>query len=215
MFTGIIRQVSVVERLAAAPAGARLAIDVGPLAAELAAGGSLAVNGACRTVAAVGGAAAEFDVVAETLARTTLGALRRGSRVNLETPLRLGGALDGHLVLGHVDGVAEVRCVRRGGQHLVEFAAARELTDLMVSKGAVALDGVALTQTALADGRFAVALIPATLERTTLARLAAGSKVNVETDVIGKYVRRCLGAGGSAPAAGGLSLEKLKENGFA
>jgi len=211
MFTGIIRHVGQVRRVAPAPGGKRLRIDLGPLAEGLRPGDSVAVSGACLTAAAVDGAEADFDVIAETLSRTTLGALRPGSKVNLERPLRPADALEGHIVQGHVDGVAEVKAVRRGGEWVVEFRAA-ELADQLVPKGSVALDGVSLTVVdARADG-FSVALIPATLAGTTLADLRAGSKVNVEVDVIGKYVRKCLErlAGGGA-----LTLEKLREEGFA
>ena len=220
MFTGIIGHVGTVIRRAAASGGARLAIELGRLAEELAAGDSVAVSGACLTVAVFSGGAAEFDVVAETLARTTLGSLRSGSKVNLETALRVGGKLDGHLVQGHVDGLAQVRSVRSGsrrggrpGPAGIAFAAEKALTDMMVAKGSVAIDGVSLTLAGLADGRFEVALIPTTLCQTTLGQLRPGAKVNVETDIIGKYIRRCLEQ--AASQDGRLTLERLKESGFA
>jgi riboflavin synthase len=134
--------------------------------------------------------------------------------VNLERPLRLGDGLDGHLVQGHVDGIAEVRAIEKAGQWLVRFAAPKDLTDLMVPKGSVALDGVSLTLVDVSSGGFSVALIPQTLERTTLGDLRAGKKLNVETDILGKYVRKCLSAMVRAEA-GGLTVEKLREGGFA
>lgn len=212
MFTGIVRHVGKVLSAAASPAGRRLRIDLGPLAGGLALGDSVAVNGACLTACAIEGAAAEFDVVSETLARTTLGELGVGAGVNLERSLRAGDALDGHIVQGHVDGQAELRAVRRGGQWVLEFAAPRDLTAQMVPKGSVALDGVSLTLVDVTDERFSVALIPTTLAETTLGRLKVGGRVNVETDVIGKYVLKCLGRLG-APG-GGLTLEKLRQAGF-
>jgi riboflavin synthase len=216
MFTGIIRHVGVVRAVRPAGSGRRPAIDLGPLAEGLRAGDSVAVAGACLTVAAINGSTAEFDVVAETLSRTTLGALRAGAKVNLERSLRVGDSLDGHFVQGHVDGLARVKAVRRGGQWVVEFAAERELTDRMVPKGSVAIDGVSLTLVEVRDGLFSVALIPTTLAETTLSRLRVGDKVNVETDVIGKYVRRCVEQfGPRAGAPGKLTVEKLKEAGFA
>ena len=212
MFTGIIRHVGLLRDVSRTPAGARLRIDLGPLAAKLTNGDSVAVNGACLTVAALAGGAGEFDVVAETLARTTLSQLRAGAKVNLETALRASDALDGHLVQGHVDGTAKVRTVPRPGQSVMEFDAPRELTDWMVPKGSVAIDGVSLTLASLADGRFGVALIPTTLAETTLGGLAVGDKVNIETDVIGKYVRRCLRQLGTASQ--GLTVDKLADMGF-
>ena len=193
--------------------GKRLTIDLGPPAEGLRRGDSVAVAGACLTAAAVSGGTAEFDVVPETLRRTTLGALRAGARVNLERSLRAGEALDGHLVQGHVDGVAAVRRIERGGQWTVEFEAGEELAGQMVAKGAVAVDGVSLTLVDVGGGRFSVALIPTTLKETTLGGLAVGDKVNVETDVIGKYVRKWMSASGESPS--GLTLEKLKQAGFA
>ena len=224
MFTGIVRHAGRLRGIRSAGAGKRLTIDLGPLAAGLAVGDSVAVDGACLTACRVAGAEADFDVVAETLSRTTLGGLGAGSRVNLERPLRLSDVLDGHLVQGHVDGVAEVaRIDRGGGQWGVEFTAPAELTDEMVAKGSVAVAGVSLTLTRVADGAFAVALIPTTLGQTTLADLAVGSKVNIETDLIGKYVRRHLGRlaadeappGRTPPGSGQLTIEKLRQAGFA
>jgi len=219
MFTGIIRHVGVVRAVRSGADGARLAIDLGPLAEGLARGDSVAVSGACLTAVSAGGLEAEFDVVAETLSRTTLGGLRAGAKVNLERALALGGRLDGHLVQGHVDGVATVRQVRTGREWLVEFEAPDELVGAMVPKGSVAVDGVSLTLADVAGGRFRVALIPTTLAETTLGDLAAGDRVNIETDLIGKYVLRYLHgmAGGRAGtrADAAVTLQKLREAGFA
>ncbi len=213
MFTGIVRHVGQIRQILPGADGKRLTIDLGPLAEGLVTGDSVAVAGACLTVTAVRRTEADFDVVPETLTSTTLGGLRVGQRVNLERPLRLADALDGHLVQGHVDGVAEVREIRTAGGHVVRFAAPRKLTDQMIPKGSVCVDGVSLTLLDLNQGQFAVALIPATLAETTLGALAVGSKVNVETDVIGKYVRRYLRQTHQVPSEG-LTLEKLQEAGF-
>ena len=218
MFTGIVRHVGRIESTRSAAGGARLAIDLGPLAAGLKLGDSVAVSGACLTVTALDGSRASFDVVAETLRRTTLGSLTSGARVNLERSLSLGQTLDGHLVQGHVDGVATVRSAgrpERDGGRLWEFAAEAGLVGQMVAKGSVAIDGVSLTLVDVADERFSVALIPTTLAETTLADLAVGATVNVETDLIGKYVLRYLRQmTGSAAAPDGLSLDKLRQAGF-
>ena len=217
MFTGIVAHVGTVRSARTTPSGARLEIELGPLAAGLAEGDSVAVNGACLTAVDIRGQAAGFDVVAETLKRTTLGRLAAGARVNLERALRLDGRLDGHLVQGHVDAQAELVRVsgREKGQWVMEFSASPELTRAMVPKGSVALDGVSLTLTQAQDGRFAVSIIPATLERTTLGSLQPGQAVNVETDIIGKYVLRYLGAMSSAGSEGRLTLQKLRDAGFA
>ena len=223
MFTGIIRHVGTVTAAKGNADGVRLLVDPGPLAEGLRGGDSVAVNGACLTLAgrdptAGTQAVVEFDVVAETLARTTLGALRGGSKVNLERSVRLGEALEGHMVSGHVDGVAAVRQVRRGRSWLVEFEGGGELTAGMVPKGSVAIDGVSLTLVDVRSGRFSVALIPSTLEGTTLSHLAGGDKVNIETDMIGKYVLKYLRQMGRDLAAGDkgaeVTLEKLRQVGF-
>jgi len=226
MFTGIIRHVGVVKSIRPAAGGLRLAIAMGPLGEGLGQGDSVAVNGACLTVAEAPGADTALDVRAETLQRSTLGALRTGARVNLERAMTLADSLDGHMVQGHVDGGAEVTRSRRGGRHVVEFAAPAELTGQMALRGSVAVDGVSLTLTALERGSFSVALIPTTRGGTTLGDLAEGARVNSETDVIGKYGRGgreqlgreglglTRGAPGTPEAGGALTLEKLKEAGF-
>ncbi|NLF32958.1 MAG: riboflavin synthase [Planctomycetes bacterium] len=214
MFTGIIQYVGRLERTTSTSAGRRLRVEVGPLAARVAHGASIAVNGVCQTVAAIDGASVEFDAVAETLRRTTLGTLAAGGRVNLEAALRVGDGLDGHIVQGHVDGIARVdRIDRGGGQHVMGFAAERILTEEMVAKGSVAIDGVSLTLVDVADGRFGVTLIPTTAAATTLGSLGVGDAVNVETDILGKYVRRMLTPHGGA--SGGVTLEQLRKAGFA
>jgi riboflavin synthase len=221
MFTGIIQHVGRVVAASPRGDGRRLTIDVGPLAKGLELGASLAVNGVCLTARAVRGDRAEFDAVAETVSRTTLGGLRPGDRVNLERSLRLGDGLDGHLVQGHVDGLAEVQTVRKtaaGGGWVIRFAAPTDLTDQMVPKGSGAIDGVSLTLVDVEAGEFSVALIPETLERTTLADLAPGRRVNIETDVLGKYVRKyVLAMKEPEPAANdgkGITIERLRETGF-
>ena len=212
MFTGIVQHVGVVTNVRATSVGKRISIDLGPSSAGLKLGGSIAVSGACLTAAELSGDVGQFDVVAETLFRTTLVALRPGARVNLERPLKAGEALDGHLVQGHVDGTAAVRAIRREGSgQLWQFAAPEELLGELVPKGSVAVDGVSLTLVDITSDSFTVALIPTTLARTTLGELKVGGRVNVETDVIGKYVRRYVGM---IVSGHGLTLEKLKEAGL-
>ena len=215
MFTGIVQHVGVIRAVRDTSAGARLAIDLGPLSDGLKRGDSVAVSGACLTAAECSGQTAEFDVMSETLKCTTLGAFRPGAKVNLERAMTLGDGLDGHLVQGHVDATARVRRVDRGRTRVLELQATRELTALMVPKGSVAVDGVSLTLVDVSRNRFSVALIPTTLGETTLEALGAGDRVNIEADVIGKYVvgflRRMTGQG---TETGGVTLDKLREAGF-
>lgn len=217
MFTGIIQHVG---RLAASRpegAGRRLRIDLGPLADDLRVGDSVAVHGVCLTACRIERPQAEFDVVEESLSRSTLGTLRAGDRVNLERALSASGRFDGHIVQGHVDGVAKVVSVQREPAWAVDFSADETLVEQMAPKGSVAIDGVSLTLADTEDDRFRVALIPTTLAQTTLADLAVGNRVNVEIDILGKYVRRFVRQifdGSNSPASEGLTLEKLKEAGF-
>lgn len=195
-----------------AAVGKRLRIDVGPLAAGLSPGGSLAVDGVCLTVTGGTGSEVDFDAVAETLARSTLGSLVAGRSVNLEPALPAGAPLDGHIVQGHVDGVAEVARIDRGrAGHVLHLAAEEQLTRQMVQKGSIALAGVSLTLVDVAAGRLSVALVPATLERTTLGAVGISDRLNVELDIIGKYVRQYLQG---LADGGGVTVEKLRRAGF-
>jgi riboflavin synthase len=193
VFTGIVECVAEVVAIEPRAAGARLVVCAPSLAAEARLGDSIAVNGACLTVAERQAERLAFDAVRETLERTALGALRPGSRVNLERALRADGRLDGHIVQGHVDETGTVRELRRAASDTRLFVdASASFTDWLVEKGSVAVDGVALTVVGLSATGFDVALIPHTLEVTTLGGLAPGAEVNLEADVLGKYVRRYL-----------------------
>jgi riboflavin synthase len=214
MFTGIIRHVGRVLAVRETASGRRLRLDLGPLADGLGLGNSVAVDGLCLTAAVVDAPAAEFDVIRESLSRSTLGELRAGGKVNLELALPAAGRLDGHIVQGHVDGIATVAAVERGEQCLIRFRAERAIVDQMTPKGSVAVNGVSLTLVDAKDDAFSVAIIPTTLKDTTLADLAAGDRVNIETDILGKYVRRYLETLARDPA-GGLTLDKLRQAGFA
>jgi riboflavin synthase len=195
MFTGIVEGTGTVADLAAAGdgSGARLRVDAPWLAGRLAVGESVAVNGCCVTVAEPTAAGFAADLVAETLRRTALGGLRAGARVNLERPLPLGGRLGGHLVQGHVDGVAEVldrTPVGDGEEVRIELPA--HLQRYVVEKGSIAVDGVSLTVAGVGPGWFTVALVPHTLEVTTLGERRPGDPVQLEADVIAKYVERLV-----------------------
>jgi len=191
MFTGIVREVGAV----AAFDGARLVVTAPETTAGAAVGDSVSVAGVCLTVVETEAGRLAFDVVPETLARTALGRLETGDAVNLEPSLRVGDQLGGHVVQGHVDGVGRVRSVTpEGDSRRVWFDAPEGVVRYCLEKGSVAVDGVSLTVAALDDDGFEVALIPHTLEVTTLGRLEPGDEVNLEADVLGKVVERLLAA---------------------
>jgi riboflavin synthase len=220
MFTGLVQDVGRVASISAAGGAVHLRVET-RLAPELAVGDSLAVNGACLTVTSHDAGAAVATAVPETLDRTNLGALRVGDRVNLEPALRLGDRLGGHLVQGHVDGLATLRGARRRGPSLeLTLEAGAVVLRYVVEKGSVALDGVSLTVAALAEDAFTVAIVPHTLGATTLESRGPGDRINVEVDLLAKYVERMLatwGAGSPRPAGGagtGLTEAWLREKGF-
>ena len=189
MFTGIVSELGVVESVEAGDDGARLRVRAG-LAAELAPGDSVSVEGACLTAAAVADGAFEADVMRQTLELTTLGRLRRGGAVNLELPLRATDRLGGHIVQGHVDGVAQVIAASRDGiARRLRLRLPSELMPYVVERGSVALAGVSLTVAALGEDWIEVSLIPETIERTTLGGAEEGGELNVECDVLARYVR--------------------------
>ncbi len=199
MFTGIIEgtgRVAGVRRIppgGARRAAARLAVDLGRQAAGLRKGQSVAINGVCLTVAGISpaGGRCHFEMIEETVDRTALGSLGRGDRVNVERSLRASGRLEGHFVLGHVDGVGAVRSIEeRPGEVRVWIGAPAALRRLMVEKGSVAVDGVSLTVAGLSRGAFMVCLIPHTVRATSFAGLREGDAVNIETDILGKYAAR-------------------------
>jgi riboflavin synthase len=190
MFTGLVQQLGTLTSLE----GGRLDVTAA-LAGELAVGDSIAVNGVCLTATAVTPASFTTDVMEETLRRTGLGTLAPGDPVNLELPLRPVDRLGGHFVQGHVDGVGAVAAVvDEGFSRVVEIEADPGLMRYVVEKGSIAVDGVSLTVASLGEGTFGVSLIPETLERTTLGRASPGDSVNLEVDVLAKYVERLLGA---------------------
>ena len=215
MFTGLIQDVGAVTRL---QQGGMLDVWIRTSlgAAGFARGESIAVDGACLTVVEARGDEFLVQASGETLRRTTLGRLAAGSPVNLERAMRLGDRLGGHLVLGHVDAVGEVLSRAGEGDALVlGFSLPPPLSPFFIEKGSVTVDGVSLTVNDLYQDRFTVALIPETQARTTLGKKAAGDRVNLEADLIGKYVARLHGlrqSSGQAP--GGLTAEALAAAGF-
>ncbi len=190
MFTGLIESVGHVEEATPAESGVRLRVRTA-LAAEVRAGDSLAVNGVCLTVVATDTGAVCADLGPETVRVTTLGSLRAGQPVNLERAMRADSRFGGHFVQGHVDGTAEVRAVRKDGDaHCLTFSLSDTLAACLIPKGSVAVDGVSLTVAALRDGELDVMIVPFTWDHTNLRSLRPRDRVNLECDMVGKYVAR-------------------------
>jgi len=218
MFTGLIRDCGVVETVSDGPDGRRLRIAT-RLSDELRTGDSLSVNGVCLTAESLSSSQVVATVVPETLERSTLGELKPRDRVHLEPALRAGDALGGHLVQGHVDETGRVvGNGRAGAAWMLEIEASAALMRYIVEKGSVALDGVSLTVAACTDGGFSVALVPHTREVTLLGDRRAGQRVNIEVDILAKYVERLLAprldSARGVPAAEALTEARLKELGY-
>jgi riboflavin synthase len=193
MFTGIVRERGRVVSVSRSDDGARLRIAAPGTAPATAVGDSVAISGVCLTAVSVADGEIEFDAVAETLRRSSLGRLEAGAEINVEPALRAGDPLGGHYVQGHVDGVGRVRSVEpEGDGRLVRFDAPSELLRYCAEKGSVTVEGVSLTVTDVDEDGFGVALVPHTLAATTLGALEPGDDVNLEVDVLAKYVERLL-----------------------
>lgn len=209
MFTGIIQDVGRVRKIARKGEDALLEVDTALPLADVRIGDSIAVSGACLTVTTLGKQGFTFDVSAETLSKTTIGRLKAGDRVNLEKALRMSDFLGGHLVLGHVD--CEGRVIERTAHsNSIVFGITLEpgLSKYVVVKGSIAIDGISLTVNSCEGSRFYVNIIPHTVEKTTLAGRKAGDSVNIETDILGKYVEKLLNPGK------GVDMDFLREHGF-
>lgn len=215
MFTGLIQDVGIIQAIA--PAGEAIRVEVRTkLAGRLIEGDSLAVNGVCLTVTSTGASGREDRVVAtaiaETLERTTLGELRAGSRVNLEPALRAGDPMGGHVVQGHVDGTGVITASRQRGISVeLTVETAPEILQYVVEKGSIAIDGISLTVAAVTEHSLTVALIPHTMQATTLNDASSGDRVNLEVDILAKYVEKMLGGGGRKNK---ITEELLRRHGF-
>jgi len=212
MFTGLIEDTGRVAAFERRGEAGVLRVETALPVAEIAIGDSVAVNGACLTVTAAASGSLTFDVSPETIGRATPRSFRTGARVNLERALRLGERLGGHIVTGHIDcrgRLARMEAV--SGNHVLEFTLSAEQARFLVDKGSVAIDGISLTVNTVHANGFSVNIIPHTFAQTTLAGLKPGDEVNIETDIIGKYVERLAQPwrGGS-----GLTMRTLAENGF-
>src|ERR687897_1102994 len=212
MFTGIIRELGRVDSIDTGEEGARIRIRA-ELSSELDDGDSVAVNGACLTATSTGNGAFEADVMKQTLSLTTLGELSPESTINLELPLRATDRLGGHVVQGHVDGTAAVaEITEEGFAKRLRLELPDELLPYVVERGSIAIEGVSLTVASLTESGLEVSLIPETLERTTLGRVELGDRLNVECDVLARYVRRQLSGGpGVPPSVRGSSEAKAEE----
>jgi riboflavin synthase len=192
LFTGLVADLGTVTALDASDDGVRLTVTTG---LELREGDSIAVNGVCLTATSLPDGAFTADVMNETLRRSSLGALEAGSKVNLELPLRADDRLGGHFVQGHVDGLGTIWDVREEGfSHVVSIGAPPEILRYVIEKGSIAVDGVSLTISGLGEDWFQVSLIPETLERTILGEAEIGTPVNLEVDVLAKYIERLVPA---------------------
>ena len=213
MFTGLIEAVCKVRSVRRSGRSMLLTIDLGNLADECKTGDSISVNGVCLTITKFEGGAAAFDVSGETLAKSTMDKLGPSSQVNIERAVKATDRFGGHFVQGHIDGTAIVQAIDKQGQFAeMKFAAEPELLDSMVVKGSVAVDGISLTIAGIEKNSFSVALIPETLNKTTLVKVKIGDIVNIETDIIVKTIKKQLEK--ILPQTQPLTAEKLKGLGF-
>ena len=213
MFTGLIERVCTVKSAQTSAGALKLSIDLGKLAGESRIGDSIAINGTCLTVSRLTGNLATFDVSGETLAKSKIGRLTAGSKVNVELSMKIGDRFGGHIVQGHVDGVATIKAIDTHDKFAdIRFEAGIELLDQMVVKGSVAVDGVSLTIAGMEGNSFSVAVIPETLKKTTLGEAKTGDVVNIEADIITKTIKKQLE--NILPQGQTLTVEKLKQLGF-
>ena len=219
MFTGLVAELGTVQRLARQGNSYHLTVGAKKVLDKLKIGDSVAVNGACLTVVRMDDSGFTADVMPETVRLTNIGSLQPGSRVNLERTLRLCDGLDGHIVSGHVEGLGTISEQRPEGiAVVVTIAAPHELLKYIIKKGSIAIDGISLTVTEVTDTGFSVSLIPHTAKETTLGLKKVGDSVNLETDILGKYVERMLTWNSSqakqASKSDTLNMKTLLENGF-
>ena len=213
MFTGLIEAICIVKSVRRSGEVGLLTIDLGELADETKIGDSIAINGVCLTVVKLNSRVAAFELSSETLTNSTLGKLKASSPVNAELAIKAGGRFGGHIVQGHIDGVATIKAIIKRGRFAdIKFAVKAELLDQMVTKGSVAVDGISLTIANMDGNSISCAIIPETLEKTTLGRAKIGDVVNIETDIIVKTIKNQLEK--ILPQEQKLTVEGLKELGF-
>ena len=215
MFTGIVEEMGVIRSIRRGARSAVLSIEGRTVLSDLKIGDSVAVNGVCLTATSVDNGGFTADVMHETLRRSSLGSLGPGSPVNLERAMAADGRFGGHIVSGHIDGTGAITDVRKDDNAVwYTVSAAPALLRYIVEKGSIAIDGISLTVASVAADRFSVSVIPHTAAVTALGRKRPGAIVNLETDIIGKYVEKLLCPAGDTTPKGGISLEFLMEHGF-
>ena len=217
MFTGIIEETGKVEAVAKGSNSAVITIAAVKVLEDTKIGDSIAVNGVCLTVTSISGRKFSADVMAETLRRSSLGSLKHGSMVNLERAMAANGRFGGHIVSGHIDGTGVIRSLTREENAIwVSIGTSPQILHLIVEKGSICIDGISLTVAKVEEEGFQVSVIPHTGEETTLLEKVPGDSVNLENDVIGKYVERLLGLGKSEEEKkeSGITMEFLQEFGF-
>ena len=217
MFTGIVEETGTIRTIRRGAASSVLSIAGEVILSDLRIGDSVAVNGVCLTATSVDSGGFTADVMHETLRRSSLGALAAGNRVNLERAMAANGRFGGHIVSGHIDGTGTVRAIRRDDNAVwYTVAAPGSLLRYVVEKGSITIDGISLTVAAVTEGDFSVSVIPHTAAVTTLSERRIGDAVNLETDIIGKYVEKLLRSEPEPdrPEHGGLTMEFLAQNGF-
>jgi len=209
VFTGIIESTANIVATEPVPGGRQLRIDLGSIASQSTSGDSICISGVCLTVTKTEGNVASFDVIHETLDKTTLGQKSVGDTINFERSLRVGDRFDGHFVQGHVDGTATVdRVVSNAEEHVVWLTPQAHLCPYVIPKGSIAIDGVSLTIAAVQGGLFSVALIPTTLERTTFGMMKMGDSVNIESDIIARAIVHHLE---NMQGAGAISVDAINK----
>ena len=217
MFTGIIEEIGTVVQRIPGPSSARLIIAGQVIFSDLKLGDSVAVNGVCLTASAISGAQFTADVMPETLQRSALGSLRPGSRVNLERALAANGRFGGHMVMGHIDGMGKITHIRRDDNAIwIQIQAEAGILRYVIHKGSIAIDGISLTVAQVDDNGFSVSIIPHTAGATTLAERKIGDLVNLEADLLGKYVERLLRPPNleTETAKSGITADFLKKHGY-
>lgn len=215
MFTGIIEELGTVGTMDRQPDSIRLTIQAQKVLEGTQLGDSIAVNGVCLTVTSMTDSAFTADVMHETMRRSSLNDIRPGSKVNLERAMQLGGRFGGHIVSGHIDGTGHIaRVVNDGIAKVFTISIPKTMEPFIVEKGSIAIDGISLTVVSVGNSQFTVSIIPHTMSNTTLLSKHAGAVVNLETDVIGKYVHNFTTTYKDAGKHGGLSMETLLSNGF-
>ena len=215
MFTGIIEEIGQIQAVKHGAASSRLTIQAAKILSDVQDGDSIAVNGVCLTVTSHGSGYFTADVMHESLRRSALGNLRQGSRVNLERAMAADGRFGGHIVAGHIDGTGMIEELRKEENAVwVKIRTTPEILELIVEKGSICIDGISLTVAEVSEKSFQVSVIPHTGEETTLLKKKAGDRVNLENDIVGKYIKKFLTPSEPAGKCGGLTMELLEEYGI-